>query len=153
MSTEPPDFTTLESLQYFAPSQEGLIKSLSEDNTQHYFRVVDNERWKVFWEVSWGRKPDSLDAREEVERGPNPVDNSIFPLGVAPTYRHVMDVPEITDSVWTIEPEYKKILVRSEYTEAEQSAVSTCGTGSNVLVVTGQPGIGPSPLYSATTRS
>jgi len=151
--TEPHDLTTLKSLQRHAPSQEGLIQSPPEENTQYYFRAVDSKRWKAFWEVAWGREPDSLDGREEVERGPNPVDNFIFPLGVAPTHRHVMAVPENTNNVWAIKPKYKQILIRSEYKEAEQSAVSTCGTGSDVLAITGQPGIGPSPLYSAIARS
>jgi len=153
MSTEPRHFTTLKSLQHHAPSQEDLIRSLSEHPTQYYFRAVDDENWEVFWKEAWGRELDSLDRLEKVERGSDPVNNFTFPLGAAPTHRQVMVAPKIMHRLWSIKPRYKKILIRSEYKEAEQFALSTCDTASNVLAIIGQPGIGPSPLYSATTGS
>jgi len=153
MSTEPRHLTTLESLQRHSSSQEDIIRSLSEHPAEYYFRAFNDENWEAFWKEAWGREPDSLDSLEGFERGPNPVDNSTFPLGAAPTHRQVMVAPEITNHLWTINPGYKKILIRSEYKEAEQFALSTCDTASDVLAVTGQPGIGPSPLYSATTGS
>ena len=93
------------------------------------------------------------DGTEKVEGSSDPVDDSL--VGVVPTDRDVMLKPEVAMNLWYLEPECKKILIRSEYREAEQFALSACGAAiaSDVLVVTGQPGIGSSPFYPATTRS
>jgi len=75
-------------------------------------------------------------------------------VGVVPTDRDVMLKPKVTSNLWYLKPECKKILIRSEYREAEQFALSACGdaVASDVFVVTGQPGIGSSLFYSVTTR-
>lgn len=133
----------LKSLQGRAPHQEELIKSLSGPSFPScHLRDTDDDGWMELWKVAWDRDPDLLNGTEKVERSSDPIDDSL--VGVVPTDCDVMLKPEVTMNLWYLKPKCKKILIRSEYREAEQFVLSACGAAmaSDVLVVTGQPGIG-----------
>jgi len=64
---------------------------------------------------------------------------------VLPDDHIVATLPEILPKLgWAIKS--KRILVRSEYNEAEQAAVSCSKTDLDAFMVSGQPGIGPPPF-------
>ena len=149
-----PNPVTLKSLQHYASRQTKLIESLFDPSFPDYdFRDSNDKYWIQFYEVAWGKDPNSYDKTEEIERGPDAIDDSLVLPDILPGNRDVMLKPEVTDNCWYFQPGCNKILIRSEYKEAEEFALSTCGatTAPSALVVTGQPGIGSSPFYSIIT--
>jgi len=62
---------------------------------------------------------------------------------ITPTTHPVVVVPETMPRVWDLTSQH--ILVRSEYVEAVQAALSANAGGADVFLVTGQPGIGQTP--------
>ena len=71
--------------------------------------------------------------------------------GVALPDKHVVAaLPETL--LKSLAPKSKWILVRSEYSEAEQAAVLSGKTGFGAFVVSGQHGIGTSPSLSIAHR-
>lgn len=150
--TAPSEPITLESLQQYASSQTKLIESVSESPLR--FRTPENAHWIELWSTVWGKNVDSLDNLEQVESGPDSRNNSLIFPGVIPSDRKVMSRPDILKHCWE-SITYEKILIRSEYWEAEEFILSICGSerNYNVVVVTGQPGIGLSHFCSAMVGS
>lgn len=137
---------TLRSLQDYVPGQTELIDSLL--NTlplNSHFKDPSKQAWRRLWSSVWDKNPDSLETTEAVKRGPDPVDDSLIP-DVVPSHCDVMLKPESLDECWRFR--CKKIFVRSEYKEAEEFVLSTCATPMvyDAMIITGQPGVGSSPL-------
>jgi hypothetical protein len=149
--TGSPELTTLKSLQRYASHQTDLINSLPSKCFRDPSGIFD---WAVVLKATWGKGLDSYDATEKVERGSDVIDGSLVLPNIVPNDRDVMLIPEVAMRSWSSNPKYKKILIRSEYKEAEEFALTTCGMAEapQAFVVVGQSGIGFSPFYSATTE-
>jgi hypothetical protein len=160
-STPPPKPTTLRSLQRYASRQTELIESLlNPAYPNSHFRDSTGQDWVSFWLSTWGNQdPDSLGTRQKVERDSNSKatgkDNSDDEdddedYDEVPLECDVMIKPEAVDNCWHFICE--KFFVRSEFKEAEEFILSTCGIpmAPSILVVAGQVGIGlnlsPRPL-------
>ncbi|KAF9645188.1 hypothetical protein BDM02DRAFT_3120617, partial [Thelephora ganbajun] len=141
-----PEPTTLRSLQRYTSHQTELIESLlNPPFPNSHFRDSEDYGWVQFWSSAWGKDLDSFDKTEQVDRGPDPIDDpSLILPDVVPSNRDVMIKSQAMDRCWYFDCE--KIFIRSEYKEAEEFALSTCCTAAayDALVVTGQPGIGKS---------
>jgi len=95
-----------------------------------------------------------VQVEEPVRRDDNPVEDSeIFPDTI-PATRFVANVPGILLGSIGLNYRSRRILVRSEYEEAERAALLATRNCMNPFVVTGQPGIGRSPtsLDPSTTH-
>jgi len=129
---------SLQGLYKHIPAQEKAISEASAG-----FKPVStwSDVWTGFRDSLWGKPIESFEEKVPVER-----DKSDPVAEVALPDKHfVLTFPEtILGIPWTWQS--KRILVRSEYREAEQAAVSSSSTGCDVFVVTGQPGIGPLPF-------
>jgi hypothetical protein len=146
--TKPPELTTLESLQCYTPRQTQLIKPYFSHRYRFQHPSGFDASWAGIFAATWGKVLDS-DKTEKVERGSDPIDDPLVPND-----RDVMLIPQFAKDFWSFRPRVKKILIRSEYKEAEEFALFTCGERSapDVLLVIGQSGIGLSPFYSTTTE-
>lgn len=134
--------STLESLRQYTPRQTKAIESLLDPSfSGRYFRNPSDTEWFQFWESAWGNGPGIFEETEKVERGPDPIDDTLIDV---PPDRDVMVVPEVTRCFWDFDFDFTKILVRSDYKEAEEFALSICGAPvmHRMLLVSGQPGIG-----------
>lgn len=123
--------------------QEEAINELS-------LLVSSTTRWSTYWgdfrDSVWGRGLKSFQKEEPVERDDvDPVDHVELP-----TTHPVVTLPATLPNVWKLHS--RQILVRSEYNEAERTAVLSSESDKDVFVVTGQPGIGLLPLLSAACR-
>ena len=99
--------------------------------------------WGPFRDSLWGKGLDAFLKQEQVERGDRPV-----PTLPDPPPRFVAFLPKTLPREWGLKG--GKILVRSEYEEAEEVTLSANTSGNDVLVIGGQPGIGPPPSLSTT---
>jgi hypothetical protein len=145
--TTPPELTTLRSLQRYASIQTELIESILQDPSLPNSDFQDS-RDKCLAQLLrsiWEKDLESLDETEKVERGSDPVDDSLI---VVPLDRDVMHVPKVMNGCWNFEHHHRKVLIRSEFKEAEEFAISSCGevNMTRVLMVAGQSGIGLSPF-------
>ena len=130
---------SLKDLEEYKTSQEMAIGKLS---------VLDPEgdactEWIPFRDHLWGKPLNTFLVEEEVvERDDRPI-------------KAVPADPPVTRSVATLHSSLpweigsRKILVRSEYKEAEEAAVRANKPNTHAFVVGGQPGIGlfPSPPH------
>jgi hypothetical protein len=142
MSSTPVGLTTLGSLQGYASRQTELIKSLSHTSSQNRepaFEDLNTGRWVQFHESTWGVNP--LEREENVTEPSPDVADLILPE-IVPSRHVVLSKPKGLDNCWSFD--CRKFLVRSEYKEAEDFVLSTCGTTCKALVVAGRPGIGSS---------
>jgi hypothetical protein len=100
--------------------------------------------WTEFWESVWGVDFATLMVEEEVERE-EPVAEYDPPV-TTPDKTWVARIPTVLPPPWRSAG--RRILVRSEYHEAEREALSADEEHWQVFTVTGHPGIGscPSPL-------
>jgi len=121
--------------------QEDSINSLLHD---YLSPVRDADMAPCSWEALrnsyWGKGLDSLEEEELVDRGENPVKDPTLPDLFPPT-RSVLSPHRILSVVWWLVSQ--KVLVRSEYYEAEAAALSASEEGKGVFIVTGQRKIGP----------
>jgi hypothetical protein len=109
-------------------------------------------RWIKFKKSVWGSGSMSLERLEEVERD-EPVrdfDEDYCLPDPVPDKTWVVKIPNALPFPW--KSPSQRILVRSEYHEAERAAMSADREGMEAFLVTGHPGIG---LFSScsTTRS
>jgi len=129
---------SLQDLNEHIPAQEKAISEASSG-----FKPISTwpDVWTGLRDSLWGKPIESFEEEVQVER-----DKSDPVAEVALPDKHfVLTFPEaILGIPWTWKS--KRILVRSEYREAEQTAVSSNSTGCDVFVVAGQPGIGPPPF-------
>ncbi|KAF9646282.1 hypothetical protein BDM02DRAFT_3271061 [Thelephora ganbajun] len=155
--TTPLEPTTLRSLQRYAPRQTELIESLLDPSYPNsHFRDPYSKHWVQFWLSAWDKDPDSLDVTEGFDRGPDATDEPIFldeDDNQLPPRRDVMLKSDIMDNCWLFKCE--KILIRSEYKEAEEFILSTRGAATvyDALLIVGDTGIGISPFCLAITGS
>jgi len=107
--------------------------------------------WRGFRESLWGKGTESFLKEEEVKRDVNPVKTVPAPPPLPnkphPT-RVVAIIPESLSPTWDLQS--RKILVRSEYKEAEGAALSVTELGIDLFAINGQPGIGSFPSFSIT---
>jgi hypothetical protein len=139
-STKSTEYAVLRSLQSFAPRQEERIKRLIGKGR---FQDLEDPDWKTFFKSAWGGlggNPDAFEGPKKVQRGIDPIDDSLLLPDIVPDMCNVMPKFETLDECWYFDCE--DILVRSEYKEAEQAVLSACAGGEEAIVVTGQPGIG-----------
>ena len=129
---------SLQDLYKHIPAQEKAIGEASSG-----FKPVSTDAWVGFRDSLWGKPIESFEEEVPVER-----DESDPVVEVALPDKHfVVTFPEaILGIPWTLGCE--RILVRSEYREAEQAIVSSSNSDCNVFVVAGQPGIGESAPFS-----
>jgi hypothetical protein len=104
--------------------------------------------WIKFKESFWGVGSASLATQEEVKRD-EPVEDYDLPDPV-PDKTWVAKIPDGLPAPW--ESSSRRILVRSEYHEAEQAAMLADQDGTEAFLVTGHPGIGLFSSCSVTRR-
>jgi len=100
-----------------------------------------SDSWSEFKESLWGKDLGSVQKVESVKRDElGPVEDVALPD------EHIVAIlPEtLPGDGWILQNEW--ILVRSEYSEAEQAAVSCSKSYLDAFMVSGQPGIGPPPF-------
>jgi len=145
-SSDPP--TTLRSLSFYSQSQEVLINELSKEDPEcPLVGLQQNHRWVKFWKEAWDRNLDSFDGTKRVKRDEDGVIDDSPISDVVPTKCNAMVKPRTLEKCWKFN--CKNVFIRAEYQEAEDFALSICGSEApeyGALVVTGQPGIGLSPL-------
>ena len=74
--------------------------------------------------------------------GHDPVEDSQILPDDIPTTRLVMNIPDILFQSLNLHKRDRRILVRSEYKEAERGAILAVEDHVDPFLVTGQPGIG-----------
>jgi hypothetical protein len=137
---------SLSDLVDYTPAQRQAISQLNPTD----LCASGLPEWDRFRETLWGTGLESLQQEELVERDDDPVEDIHILPDSLPTTCSVVTPPEIPPNVWN--PFGRRILVRSEYYEAERAAVLANNEGRDVFVVTGQPGIGPPPSLSVACR-
>ena len=130
--------STLRSLQNYASGQQTHIDDLLLQRDD--FRDFKDPNWKNLFDSTLGANLDDLDTTEKVQRGLNPIDDSLTLPDVVPLNCNVMPESKTLNCCWNFR--CKKIFIRSEYKEAEEFATSACANGYDALVVGGRPGIG-----------
>ena len=122
---------SLDDLCPFANEQQKAITAASSG-----FTPRNDPSWTTFRNSLWQENAQPSQEMKSVERDRvDPVaDVQLPPLHL------VAEVPSILCNLFNIESD--KLLVRSEYEEAERAAVLSCMTGTRVFVVGGTPGIG-----------
>ena len=103
--------------------------------------------WTGLKESVWKKGLLSLETQEPVERDDDPVDDEDIPFDAVPASTLVAKIPDTLPNVWGSCS--KRILVRSDYLEAEQTSLSANENNKDALLVAGHPGIGllPFPLH------
>lgn len=132
---------SLSCLYEHAPAQEQAINQASSG-----FKPASTCSWGSFRDSLWGRAIESFQGVKRVER-----DRFDFVGDVTLPDKHVVATLPGTLPKGLV-PKSKKILVRSEYSEAEQAAVSLSESDLDALMVSGQPGIGPPHLSLLPTE-
>jgi len=157
---------TLEDLVDYAADQEKRIKSVfaageagRKAGGRGAFRNAD-KAWEDFWHSVWGYKPDFfMTVEAQFDRGDDPIDDfsiesedpfnpqddpgprpSLPTFNVVPTSRRVLKVPKTFFRA--LGERTTRILIRTEYDEAEAAALSAEGAGAGVFYIAGQSGIG-----------
>jgi len=144
-SSNPP--TTLASLDFYVPSQEELIDKLSKKRRSPLADLEKDDPWVEFWKETWDRSLDSFDGKKKVKRDEDKAIYDTLISDIVPTKCNAMVKPATLNYCWTFD--CRNVFIRAEYPEAEDFALSVCSCETpqyQALVVTGQPGIGLSPL-------
>ena len=102
--------------------------------------------WIEFKESIWGVGYAALATREEVKRD-EPVQDYYLPDPI-PDKTWVVNIPNALPAPW--ESLNRRILVRSEYYEAEQAVLLAEQKSKQAFLFTGHPGIGLFSSLSAT---
>ena len=102
--------------------------------------------WTELWESIWGKNFATLVEKEKVERE-EPVAEYDPPV-TTPDETWVARIPTALPPPW--KSAGRRILVRSEYHEAEQEALLADKEHWEVFMVSGHPGIGSCPSPSTT---
>jgi len=147
---------SLKDLTDYISEQE---KAISELPPKIVSETTLSTYWKDFRDSLWGKGLELSQGLEDVQRGLNPVENvalperhmvATFPVAV-PSYWGRLQTSYVTADMGTgagASTNARKIMVRSEYEEAERAAVSSSEV-HDVFAVCGQPGIGLFPsLYT-----
>ena len=99
--------------------------------------------WDSFRKEYWGKKLTSLEKPVDVHRGSDPIPDEDLEEK-PPSNSFVLKLPERLPLSLGLSS--TKIVVRSEYNEAEEVAVSSAKAGIKLFVVRGSPGIGNYPF-------
>ena len=112
--------------------------------------IFPSDSWAKFRGEFWGKPLVSLEMSETVDRGEDPVEDDVLlekpPSGSFP----VIAAPKFTPTALGIAS--SKIVVRSEYDEAERAAILSLKSGVRLFVATGTPGIGIIPFPTVDHR-
>ena len=127
----------LKDLVEYISVQETALNELSDLDP----KGNDCAEWTPFRDHFWGKPLETFLVEEPVERDDKPI--KAIPID-PPVKRSVINLENVSRS-WNMKS--RKILVRFEYKEAEEAAVSANKPNTHVFLVCGQPGIGvfPSP--------
>ena len=139
------------SLSDQARAQSDAVNKLLKDPASP-LRILrpDLSDWKEFRDSFWGQGSAPFHAGP-VERGDNFVDDVHLLCDPLPPTRTVLTPPQTILEAWQLD--CQRVLVRSEYRETEEAAISSCNEGRHDFTVTGHwPGIGASPSLSVTHR-
>ena len=139
---------TLKDLVKHIPAQRDAVNRLLK-NHKSLLRG-DLADWSRFKESVWGMNLGDFQEEQLVERGDDPVKDAYTLPNSLPYTHSVLTPPKTLPRAWNLRS--GRILVRSEYYEAERAALLTNGKGMDAFVVTGQPGIGPSQSLCIACR-
>ena len=120
--------------------QNQAIKSLPSDAI---VPVASRSPWEDFRQEFWGKE---LEKSETVDRGEDPVADDVLPEGPPSGSFFVIDAPKSMPDALGLAS--TKIVVRSEYNEAEQVAVLSIKSRIRLFIVSGTPGIGTLDPFS-----
>jgi len=134
----PSPIMSLKDLTDYISDQEEAISKLSHGVDSETIACAE---WREFRDSLWGRGLETLQGEEKVER-----DRSIPMEDVVLPEKHI-----IATLPYVLAPDTPKILVRSEYDEAERETV-LASEHRSVFVVCGQRGVGLSHFLPTTHR-
>jgi hypothetical protein len=100
----------LSSLRNYALRQTQLIESISS-RTDLFEDLNPNDDWMTLWHTFWDKQV-GWDTKQKVERGPDPIDDSLILPDIVPAECDVMIKPDIVDGCWPLDSE--SIFIRSE---------------------------------------
>ena len=148
---------SLEDLSQYAPTQTAAINRLI--GMGYFTSGPVSLLWTKFKDSVWKKGLGAFEAPEPVERDEYGLKESFYPpveddaiddgYNVHTTVL-VAKIPDTVPDVW--DSSSQRILVRSDYLEAVQTALSASEDCRDVFLVTGQPGIGAPPSFSITGR-
>jgi len=123
---------------YTTTQKEAINKLLKNPNSPLHTPDSHLPDWEEFRKSFWG--PNSAPFQvETVDRGDKPVHSDRLPIT-----RSTLTPPEPILRAWASKS--RKVLVRSEYAETKNAALSAHDEGDDAFVVAGQPGIGALPF-------
>ena len=132
---------SLTDLVPFVDEQGDIIASASSGFTPSL-----KPSWTAFRNRFWQQNPQPFQETKPVER------DTVDPVADV----QVPSVHQVATVGWDVRYSFgletKKILVRSEYEEAERAAVLSCQSMTKVFMVDGTPGIGL-PLFLAVDET
>ena len=151
---------SLEHLATLAPAQQLKIDEFISKGIFSAPGLPDLSHWSEFRDSLWPKDSPIAKAQGPAEGDGKPLPDGeplpntevhakVLPNPEAlpkatPTARPIVEIPKTIVDIWGLES--TQILVRSEYEEVEQVALSTNAAGIGAFIVTGHPGIGASPL-------
>jgi len=147
---------SLKDLTSYISEQEKVISELPQEM---FSETEWSKYWRSFRDPLWGKELEASQGLEDVQRGLDPVEDVVlperhmvttFPVALPPPWggRHISDTGAGVGPGTDAATNARKILVRSEYEEAEREGVSSSKV-HDVFAVSGQPGIGLFPsLYT-----
>jgi len=128
--------------------QNNAIEKLPSDAFS--LKSSGDAAWEGFRKEFWGKGLTFLEKQESVDRGSDPVADDDLPEKPPSGTFSVMEVPESLPITMGLSS--TKIMVRSEYNEAEQAALLSVKLRVGLFVVSGTPGIGIIPFLSIDCR-
>jgi len=140
---------SLEDLTQYASTQTDAINRLIQMG--RFTTGPISDAWAEFKESVWKKGLASVERQEPVERDDDPVDEEEAPPDTIPVSALVTPIPASLPKVW--DSYSQRILVRSEYHEAEQTVLSANGNNKAALLIAGQPGIGLLPSRSIASQN
>jgi len=123
--SSPSPITSLDQLNKYVDIQSAAVDKLPRNTFTTEF--IGHDRWEEFRKYLWGKGLESLEKQETTTHSD---DDPYF----------VMEVPRSLPPIFLLDS--ASILVRSEYKEAEQAALSSLESGQSLFLVSGTPGIG-----------
>ena len=140
----PSPVVSLNDLTRYIDIQNQAIKSLPSGVI---IPVASRSPWEDFRQEFWGN---DLEKSETVDRGEDPVEDNVLPEGPPSGSFPVIEAPKSMPNALGLTS--KKIVVRSEYDEAERAAVLCVKSGIKLFIATGTRGIGIIPFLTVDRR-
>lgn len=139
---------SLEDLTQYASAQTDAINRLI--SMGRFTTGPISARWTEFKDSVWKKGLASLEKQELVERDDDPLEDYLISPDAIPPSALTATIPSTLPNVWGSSSQ--RILVRFDYQEAEETALSANGNNKDALLVAGHPGIGLPPSRSTTRR-